>query len=64
MWGLELMDWWRATLQYFEGEGLNMCGQGIKVNTTPSCNHKLVSQASFGAIWIILASRVKTQRWM
>ena len=59
MWCLELMDWLWATLRYFESEGLDMCGQGIKVNTTPSCNHKLVSQVSFGAIWIILASRVK-----
>lgn len=59
-----VMDWLRATLRYFEGEGLDMCSQGIKVSATPSCNHKLVSQVSFGAVWIILASRVKTQRWM
>lgn len=58
------MDWLKATLQYFEGDNLDMCGQGIKVNTTPSCNHKLVSQVPFGAIWIILASGVRTQRWM
>ena len=54
----------KATLQYFEGDDLDTCGQGIKVNTTPSCNHKLVSQVPFGAIWIILASGVRTQRWM
>lgn len=48
MWWLELMDWLRSTLWYFEGKDLDMCVQGIKVNTTPSCNHKLVSQVPFG----------------